>query len=184
MSKIGDKPITINNETEIDIQKGLVHIKGKEGQLSVSIPKKIAVVQEDKMLCIKRANDDKKTKALQGLIRSLINNGVLGVNQLWRKRLQVTGTGYRVKLQGEDLVFEVGYSHKIIFKKTANIIFTVEGNNKLSVVGIDKQLVGEVAEKIKRIKKRDPYKGKGIGEEGERFKLRPGKKAKTAGAAK
>lgn len=184
MSKIGEKPIVIPEETEVFFENNTVRIKGREGELALNIPVDILIAKENKTVFLKRKSDDKKTKSLHGLIRSLINNAILGVNKLWEKRLQVVGTGYRVKLQGEDLIFTVGYSHQVVFKKIKGIIFKVEGDNKIAVFGIDKQLVGQTAHRIKLIKKPDPYKGKGIRYENEQLKLKPGKKTKTTGAVK
>lgn len=185
MSKIGEKPIVIPESTEVFVENNTVRIKGKLGELALNIlNNNILIAKENNTILVKRKSDDKKTKSLHGLIRSLINNAVLGVNKLWEKRLQIAGTGYRVKLQGEDLIFEVGYSHPIIFKKIKGITFSVEGVNKIVVKGIDKQLVGQTACRIKLIKKPDPYKGKGIRYENEQLKLKPGKKTKTTGTAK
>src|SRR3989344_5586731 len=125
----------------------------------------------------------KKVKALHGLYRTLISNAMQGVVTPWQKRLEIVGTGYNAKMQGEDLALKVGYSHPIVFKKVTGIKFQVDGNNIIIISGVDKQLVGQVAHQIKTNKKPDPYKGKGIRYEGERLKLKPGKKAKTAGAA-
>lgn len=184
MSKIGEKPIIIENGVEIAIEKGTVRVKGKEGEIIIAFPETIEIITQEREIQVKRNAHDKKTRSMHGLIRSLLSNAVIGVVKPWEKRLQVVGTGYRVKLRGEDLIFDIGYSHQVIFKKVNGIGFFVEGTNKVTIRGIDKQIVGEVAMKIKKIKKPDPYKGKGIRYEGEQLKLRPGKKAKTAGAAK
>lgn len=184
MSKIGEKPISIENGVEVEIEEGRVRVKGKEGEIIISFPETIEIIKQDKEMKVKRNSHDKKTRSMHGLIRSLLSNAIAGVVKPWEKRLQVVGTGYRVKLQGEDLIFDVGYSHQVIFKKVDTIAFAVEGSNKIVIRGIDKQKVGEAAMKIKHIKKPDPYKGKGIRYEGEQLKLRPGKKAKTAGPVK
>lgn len=183
MSKIGEKPIALGGGVQATIEDGRVQVKGSAGEVILSIPKEITVSQEDKMLIVKRQSHGKTVHAQHGLMRSLIQNAVLGVVSPWEKRLEVVGTGYRVKLVGEDLVFEVGYSHPVIFKKVPGVSFVVEGTNKVILRGVDKQRVGEASRRIKALKKRDPYKGKGIGEEGEQLKLRPGKKAKTATGA-
>jgi large subunit ribosomal protein L6 len=137
---------------------------------------------ENNELIIKRSNEEKKTKSLHGLYRQLVYNGVSGVEKLWEKRLEVVGTGYNVKLQGEDLVFKLGYSHPVVFKKTPGVSYQVDGNTKVIVSGVDKQLVGQIAHKIILLKKPDVYKGKGIRYEGEKLRIKPGKKAKAAGA--
>lgn len=179
MSKIGAKSINIEQGTQIEIQEQKIKVTGKEGFLEIEIPKNIKVEQKEANLIVSRKDD--RNMAIHGLIRSLIQNAVTGVNKPWQKRLDVVGTGYRVKLQGADIVFEVGYSHPVIFKPTEGVKFEVEGNNKVTVSGINKQLVGQVAAQMRKIKKPDPYKGKGVRYEGEVIKLKAGKKAKTAG---
>lgn len=178
MSRIGKKPIIIPSGTEIKIEEKTVVVKGKEGELKIPIPDKIIVQKEENMIYVKRESDQKKVKSLHGLVRSLINNAVIGVNKPWEKKLKVVGTGYRVRMEGENLVLNVGFSHPVIFQKVPGIKLSVEEGNVIVVRGIDKQLVGQVAYKIKAIKKPDPYKGKGIRYIDEQIKLRPGKKAK------
>lgn len=179
MSKVGANPIPISNE-QIEIKDGTVVIKGQAGSLNISLPEGITVEKEADQLVVKRKSDQKRYKSLHGLMRTLIANGVKGVVTPWEKKLEVVGTGYNVKLQGEDLVFKIGYSHLVTFKKAPGIVFKTEGNNKVVVSGADKQLVGEVAYQIKLIKKPDVYKGKGIKYEGEKLRIKPGKKAKAA----
>lgn len=181
MSRIGEKPIEFTNSTEIEIKEDLCLIKGKEGALSILIPSRIKVEKKDSQLLVRRESDDKKVKALHGLVRSLIKNAVLGVNKLWQRRLEVVGTGYRVKRQGENLFFEIGFSHPVKFEKVEEVNLEVKGANKVIVSGVDRQKVGEVAARIRRLKKPDPYKGKGIRYEGEKLKLKPGKKVKGLG---
>lgn len=183
MSKIGVKPITVSEALQIEVKNHLVCVKGKAGEVSIPLPAAMTALKQNNMIMVKRTTEDKKTRSQHGLLRSLIANAVIGVEKPWEKRLKVVGTGYRVKLQGEDLSFAVGFSHPVIFKKVPGIMFAVEGSNKVIVRGVDKQLVGQTAEKIKRLKKPDPYKAKGIQEEGQILKLKPGKKAKTTGAA-
>lgn len=113
----------------------------------------------------------------------MINNAIVGVEKPWQKRLEVVGTGFNVKVQGNDIVFKVGYSHPVVFKSVSGVTLQVEGNNKVIISGADKQLVGQVAFQIKCIRKPDVYKGKGIRYEGEVLRIKPGKKAKAAGAA-
>jgi large subunit ribosomal protein L6 len=179
MSKIGEKPIIVPELTQIEIINQSINVKGKEGQLLINIPNNIRVEKDNNSILIKRKTDNKKTKSLHGLIRSLINNAVIGVNNLWEKKLQIIGTGYRAKLQGDNLILEVGYSHPVVFNKVEGILLSVEGTDKICIRGINKQLVGQVANKIKSIKQPDPYKGKGIRYEGEKIKLKPGKKEKA-----
>ena len=182
MSKIGTKIIEIPAGVTVNVDGKKVSVKGTEGELNFELPRTITVVSENNSLRVERANEEKNSKSLHGLYRQLIANAVAGVQKPWERRLEIVGTGFNVKQQGEDLVFKVGYSHQVIFKKVENIKYKVEGNNKVVVTGADKQLVGQVSHKIKMIRKPDPYKGKGIKYEGEHQKLKPGKKAKTAGA--
>jgi len=183
MSKIGTKQIEIPEKVTIEINRNKVKIKGTLGELDFILPRHLEAIKADKILNIKRSREDASTKALHGLFRQLIYNAVVGVEKPWVKRLEVVGTGFNAKMQGEDVVLKVGFSHPVIFKKTAGIKFQVEGNNKIVVSGIDKQLVGQVAYQLKMVKKPDVYKGKGVRYEGEKLRIKPGKKAKAAGAA-
>lgn len=180
MSKVGDQPIQIPSGVTVTVEPSYVVVSGNEGTLSVLLNRAIKISQEGEVLTVKRADESARSKALHGLTRTLLQNAVTGVVKPWEKDLEVLGTGYRVKANGENLVFEVGYSHTVEFKKVDDITFVVEGTNKIKVIGIDKQKVGEVAYKIKAIKKPDPYKGKGIRYAGEVVRLKAGKKAKTA----
>lgn len=179
MSKIGQKVIPVPKSVQLDIQKNIVSVKGSKGELKISFPHHISLVKDQETLTVKRANDNSKSKADHGLFRSIIANAVTGVETPWTKRLEVVGTGFNVKLQGQDLVFKIGYSHQVIFKKIDGISFAVDGNTKCIVSGIDKQLVGQTAYQIKILRKPDVYKGKGIRYEGEVVRIKPGKKAKT-----
>ena len=182
MSKIGNNPIEVPISVTVKSENDRIEVKGPNGELFILIPKNLHVSQKENVLIVGAGNNQKKTKSLHGLYRQLIFNAVWGVAKPWEKRLEIVGTGYNVKLQGEDLVFKMGYSHPIVFKKTPKINYKVEGNTKVVVSGVDKQLVGQVAYQIKQLKKPDAYKGKGIRYEGEQIKLKPGKKVKTAGA--
>lgn len=183
MSKIGEKPVVLSSAVTLVIEENKISIKGPQGEMSFNVPKEITVVKEENNLLIKRKNNEKKVRSLHGLYRQLISNAIVGVEKPWEKKLEVVGTGYTVKLQGEDLVFKIGYSHLVTFKKQLGIKYQVEGNNKVTVAGQDKQLVGQVAYQIKMIRKPDVYKGKGIRYLGEKLRIKPGKKAKAAGAA-
>ena len=183
MSKIGEKPIILSNAVNLTIENGKFSVKGPQGEMSFDVPNEITLVREENNLTIKRKNNEKKVRSLHGLFRQLISNAISGVEKPWEKKLEVVGTGYTVKLQGEDLVFKIGYSHLVTFKKQPGIKYLVEGNNKVTVAGHDKQLVGQVAYQIKMIRKPDVYKGKGIRYLGEKLRIKPGKKAKAAGAA-
>ncbi len=180
MSKIGQKVIPVPASVQVEIAEPIVKVKSNAGELSFTLPKTINITREGDMLTVTRTSEKKDSKSLHGLYRSLIANAVNGLNKSWEKRLEVVGTGFNVKLQGEDLVFKVGYSHLVTFKKVEGIKYQVEGNNKVIIAGPDKQLVGQVAYQIRIIRKPDVYKGKGIRYEGEKIKLKAGKKAKTA----
>lgn len=183
MSKIGEKPVVISTAVSLIIEDNKVAIKGPQGEMFFVVPKELILIKEENNLVFKRSNNEKKTKSIHGLYRQLISNAVLGVEKSWEKKLEVVGTGYSVKLQGEDLIFKVGYSHQVVFKKQPGIKYQVEGNNNVTVAGHDKQLVGQVAYQIKMIRKPDVYKGKGIRYLGEKLRIKPGKKAKAASTA-
>ncbi|OGK19688.1 50S ribosomal protein L6 [Candidatus Roizmanbacteria bacterium RIFCSPHIGHO2_02_FULL_40_13b] len=180
MSKVGQSPITVQDPVSVSIENQTCTVTGPLGSLVIDIPREITVTNADGVLAVARRDDLLRSKALHGLTRTLVQNAVLGVVKPWEKKLEVHGTGYRVKQMGENLVFEVGYSHTVEFGKVKGVTLAIEGNNKVTVSGIDKQRVGEVAAKIKAIKKPDPYKGKGVRYEGEVVHLKAGKKAKTA----
>ena len=183
MSKIGEKPVILSSTVNLTIDNNKVNIKGPQGEMLFDVPKELTLIKEGNNLIIKRNNNDKKVKTLHGLYRQLLGNAISGVEKPWEKKLEVVGTGYTVKLQGEDLVFKIGYSHLVTFKKQPGIKYKVEGNNKVTVEGYDKQMVGQVAYQIKMIRKPDVYKGKGIRYLGEKLRIKPGKKAKAAGTA-
>ncbi len=183
MSKIGEKQIDVPEEVQVSLVGNSVSIKGKEGEMTIQVPYKLEASLKDKTIQVKRKTDEKKVKALHGLYRTLISNAIEGIIKPWQKKLEIVGTGYNVRLQGEDLELKVGFSHPVIFKKVEGIKFQVEGNNLITISGVDKQLVGQVAYQIKLIKKPDVYKGKGIKYEGEVLRIKPGKKAKAAGEA-
>ena len=183
MSKIGEKPVIISTAVTLKIEDNNVTIKGPQGEMFLVVPKELSLIRQENNLVLKRKNNEKKTKSIHGLYRQLISNAVSGVEEVWEKKLEVVGTGFTVKLQGEDLVFKVGYSHQVVFKKQPGIKYQVEGNNKVTVAGFDKQLVGQVAYQIKMIRKPDVYKGKGIRYLGEKLRIKPGKKTKAASPA-
>jgi large subunit ribosomal protein L6 len=179
MSKIGQKQISISEGVTVNTADHVVSVTGAQGELSFTLPRYITLSIVDGTISVIRKKEDKSTKALHGLYRSLIQNAVIGVKDFWKKNLEVIGTGYKARMQGQDLVFDVGYSHPVTFSKVEGVSYSVDNNRVVTVTGIDKQLVGEVAHKIRKIRKPDAYKGKGIRYEGEYIKLKPGKKAKT-----
>lgn len=183
MSKIGNKNIEVPSGVQVVLDRAHITVKGTLGSQTLELPVQITVSQEGNVLVLKRSDESKKTMSLHGLYRQLIANLVQGVEKPWQKRLEVVGTGFNVKMQGEDLVFKLGYSHPVVFNKKEGIKFQVEGNTKVVVSGYDKQQVGQVAYQIKLLRKPDVYKGKGIRYENEKLRIKPGKKAKAAGAA-
>ena len=182
MSKIGEKPIIVSTAVNLKIEDNKVIVKGPQGEMSFVVPKELTLIRKENNLIFKRKNNEKKIRSIHGLYRQIISNAVSGVEKSWEKKLEVVGTGFTVKLQGEDLVFKVGYSHPVVFKKQPGIKYQVEGNNNVTVAGHDKQLVGQVAYQIKMIKKPDVYKGKGIRYLGEKLRIKPGKKVKVGPA--
>jgi len=183
MSKIGEKPIILSSTVNLTVEENKINVKGPQGEMFFDVPKELNIFRKDNHLIIERKNNDKKVRSIHGLYRQLLSNAITGVEKVWEKKLEVVGTGFTVKLQGEDLVFKIGYSHLVTYKKQPGIKYAVEGNNKVTVSGFDKQMVGQVAYQIKMIRKPDVYKGKGIRYLGEKLRIKPGKKAKAAGAA-
>ena len=162
MSKIGNKPITLPKDVNVTVQSNNVEIKGSKGTLTVQLAKKITVeVTEDQVL-VKRANNDISTKTNHGLVRSLISNQIIGVSEGYKKTLKLLGTGYRVTAKGKGLSLAVGFSHTVEINPTEGVMFSLEGNDTIHIDGIDKQLVGQVAANIRKVKPPEPYNGKGI----------------------
>lgn len=183
MSKIGNLPISIPEGVTVNVGDGSVVVKGSKGELTENLVRGIKVEVKDNQVIVERKNDSDKFKSLHGLYRSLIQNMVQGVKEGWSKDLELVGTGYRASLQGKNLSLSVGYSHPIIIEAPEGIEFKVEGQNKVTVVGIDKQLVGEISAKVRAARPPEPYKGKGIKYEGEVIRRKAGKAASGAGAA-
>lgn len=180
MSKIGQTPVTVAPGITVNVKDRQIEVVGREGKLAYEIPLHIAVKQENGILTFTRNKEDKKTRSMHGFFRKLIANAVTGVDKPWTKNLEIFGTGFNVKMQGEEFILKLGFSHQVTVKKVAGVKFAVDGNTKMSVSGIDRQLVGQVAHQIKVLKKPDAYKGKGIRYAGEYIKTKPGKKAKAA----
>ena len=178
MSRIGLAPIALPKGVDITINDQVVNVKGPKGALDVELPEPITVAVEDDEIKVSRPDDDRKNRALHGLARSLVNNAVVGVTEGYTKKMEIFGVGYRVQQKGKDLEFALGYSHPILIEAPEGITFAVDGATKLSVSGIDKQLVGQVAAYIRRLRKDDPYKGKGIRYEGEQIRRKVGKTGK------
>ncbi len=180
MSKIGQKPVEILSGATVTVADRAVNIKGAKSEISVDIPKGIKVTVENNIVNISRENDSISAKSLHGTVRSLISNAVIGVTKGWEKKMEVVGTGYGVTLKDGNAVLKVGYSHMVTIPKTDIISFQTEGQNILVIQGANKEVVGQIAHKVRCIKPPDPYKGKGVRYLGEQIKLKPGKKAKTA----
>ena len=178
MSRIGRKPITVPAGVEISIAGSAVTVKGKNGSLSHNLAAPITVKQDGTTILVERPNDERLTRSLHGLSRTLINNMIEGVQNGYSKSITIVGVGYRVAEKGKDLEFQLGYSHPIIFKAPAGITFKVESQTRFHVHGIDKQLVGETVAKIQKLRKSDPYKGKGLHLDGQRIRRKSGKAGK------
>jgi large subunit ribosomal protein L6 len=179
MSRIGRLPITVPGGVDLSVDGSEVTVKGPKGTLSHTIADPITVEREDDgVLRVVRPNDERASRSLHGLTRTLIANMVIGVTEGYEKKLEIVGTGYRVTAKGSDLEFALGYSHSITVTPPEGITFAVEAPTRFSVSGIDKQQVGEVAAKIRKLRKPDPYKGKGVRYAGEQVKRKVGKAGK------
>jgi large subunit ribosomal protein L6 len=179
MSRIGKLPITVPSGVDVTVAERLVTVKGPKGSLSHTVAPPITVRTDDGAIEVARPNDERDSKSLHGLTRTLIANMVHGVTEGYEKRLEIVGVGYRVLSKGPtQLEFQLGYSHPITFDAPEGITFTVTGPTRLGVQGIDKQLVGEVAAKIRKLRRPEPYKGKGVRYEGEHIRRKVGKAGK------
>ncbi|MEA1960589.1 MAG: 50S ribosomal protein L6 [Bacillota bacterium] len=175
MSRIGRKPISLPQGVEIDINGNMVTVKGPKGTLAQEIPSEISLTQDGDQLLATRPNDLKKNRALHGLTRALVANMVEGVTNGFEKKLEMVGVGYRGQMQGTKLVLNVGFSHPVEIEAPEGLVFEVPAPTKISIKGIDKQLVGNTAAHIRDIRKPEPYKGKGIRYEGEYVRRKAGK---------
>ena len=180
MSRIGKLPVQIPSGVDVTVEQSTVTVKGPKGTLSHAVAAPITVEHgEDGALEVKRPNDERQSRALHGLTRTLINNMVVGVTEGYEKKLEIVGVGYRVLSKGPtQLEFQLGYSHSITVDAPEGITFSVEGPTRLGVQGIDKQLVGEVAANIRKLRKPEPYKGKGVRYAGEHIRRKVGKAGK------
>jgi large subunit ribosomal protein L6 len=179
MSRIGKLPIAVPSGVDVAIDERLVTVKGPKGTLSHNIATPITIEKTDGVLEVKRPDDHRESRSLHGLTRTLINNMVVGVTDGYEKKLEIVGVGYRVLSKGPtQLEFQLGYSHVITFNAPEGITFTVESPTKLGVQGIDKQLVGETAANIRKLRKPEPYKGKGVRYAGEHIRRKVGKAGK------
>ena len=179
MSRIGKMPITLPKAVEVDVSDGVVRVKGPKGELSREVPRQMNIVREDGTLRVERSSDEPTQRSLHGLTRSLIANMVTGVTAGFSRRLEVNGVGYRAAVSAGNLVLQVGYSHPVLYPAPPGITFVVQAN-AITVSGADKELVGEVAAQIRRVRPPEPYKGKGIKYAEEVIRRKAGK----AGAKK
>lgn len=178
MSRIGRLPITVPGGVTVSQEDRVVTVKGPKGELQLTIPDPIEIAIEDSTITVSRPDDERESRALHGLVRTLINNNIIGVTEGFQKTLEVVGTGYRVAAKGQSLEFALGYSHSITVDPPEGVTFSVEGNDKVTVSGIDKQAVGEAAANIRKLRKPEPYKGKGVRYEGEYVRRKAGKAGK------
>ena len=176
MSRIGRKPIEIPSGVQIMISGNDVTVKSDKGKMDWRYPDPITVHQEDGQIIVERPNDNYKIRALHGTTRALINNMVTGVTKGFERKLQINGVGYRASVQGNTMNFELGYSHPIVYELPEGIAAKVEKNTEITITGIDKHLLGEVASKIRSFRPPEPYKGKGVKYAEEQIRRKVGKK--------
>src|SRR5580692_5902581 len=178
MSRIGRLPVTVPKGVDVTISGRQVTVKGPKGQLSIELAEPIEIAQNDGVLTVTRPSDEGKVRALHGLSRTLVANMVTGVTDGFSKTLEIVGTGYRVQAKGSDLEFALGFSHPVNIPAPEGITFEVQAPTRFVVRGIDKQQVGEVAANIRKLRKPEPYKGKGVRYQGEVVRRKVGKAGK------
>jgi large subunit ribosomal protein L6 len=179
VSRIGKMPVVIPSGVDVSVEGRRVSVKGPKGELAHTVAEPITVEREDGTLVVRRPDDERRSKALHGLSRSLIANMVTGVTSGYEKRLEIVGVGYRVLSKGPaQIELNVGYSHPVVYDAPDGVTFTVESPTKFTVSGIDKQMVGEVAANIRKVRRPEPYKGKGIRYSGEYVRRKVGKAGK------
>jgi large subunit ribosomal protein L6 len=179
MSRIGKLPVPVPAGVEVNIDGQDVAVKGPKGNLSLTISEPITIAKgDDGVLNVSRPNDERRSRSLHGLSRTLVQNLIIGVTEGYTTKMEIFGVGYRVALKGQTLEFSLGYSHPVLIEAPEGITFAVETPTKFSITGIDKQKVGQVAANIRRLRKSDPYKGKGIRYEGEQVRRKVGKTGK------
>lgn len=178
MSRIGKIAVPVPSGVDINIDGSAVTVKGPKGSLNLKVKEPITVEKGEDGIAVNRPNDERVSKSLHGLTRTLIANMVTGVTEGYEKKLEIVGTGYRVVLKGTDLEFALGFSHPVVVSAPEGITFAVEAPTKFTVAGIDKQQVGEVAANIRKLRKPEPYKGKGVRYAGEQVRRKAGKTGK------
>lgn len=179
MSRIGKQPIPVPSGVDVTIDGQQVSVKGPKGTLELMVAEPIRVARnDDGALVVTRPDDDRRNRSLHGLSRTLVANLVTGVSEGYVRKMEIFGVGYRVALKGSDLEFALGYSHPVLIKAPEGITFAVETPTKFSISGIDKQKVGQISANIRRLRRPDPYKGKGVRYEGEQVRRKVGKTGK------
>lgn len=178
MSRIGRLPISVPAGVEVKIEDSLVSVKGPKGSLELTMASPITAAIDENTITVSRPNDERDSRSLHGLTRTLIENLIIGVTAGYEKKLEIVGTGYRVVAKGKDLEFALGFSHPVIIEAPEGITLAVESPTKLTVSGISKQQVGEVSANIRKLRKPDPYKGKGVRYAGEIIRRKVGKAGK------
>jgi len=179
MSRIGRMPITIPTGITVTVDSNLVNVTGPKGSISVKVPFKITVEVKDNVVYVTRVSEDKKVKACHGATRAHINNAVLGVQTLWKKEMEIKGTGYKASVNGNKLKLLVGFIHPVEMVAPEGIFFEVPEETKIIITGVNKTVVGQVASNIRKVRPPEPYKGKGVRYADEFIKLKAGKKAKA-----
>jgi large subunit ribosomal protein L6 len=175
MSRIGKKPIAIPKGVTIKVDAGGVEVKGPKGQMKQALPPGVNAVVEDGQLLTRKNADERELDKFHGLARSLVNNAVLGVTEGWKKELDIVGVGYRAEMKGKQIVLALGYSHPVVFDVPTGIDVAIEKQTHITVTGVDRQLVGQVAANLRRLRKPDPYQQKGVRYTGEVLKKKAGK---------
>lgn len=179
MSRIGKIPVTVPAGVDVTIDGQDISVKGPKGSLSLTVSEPIAIAQgEDGAVLVTRPDDERRSRALHGLSRTLVANLITGVTEGYTTKMEIHGVGYRVALKGKDLEFALGYSHPVPIEAPEGITFVVESPTRFSVSGIDKQKVGQISANIRRLRRPDPYKGKGVRYEGEQIRRKVGKTGK------
>jgi len=181
MSRIGKKPVAIG-KAKVAVNGQKINVEGPKGKLALDVHPTITVKLEGTDLVVTRPNDEKFSKALHGLTRSLLSNMIEGVLNGYKKTIEVQGVGYKAEQKGKNIVLSVGYAHPIIKAIPGNVTVALEGTNKIHISGVDKQAVGQFAAELRSVRKPEPYKGKGLRYEGEVVKIKPGKAFAGAGA--
>jgi large subunit ribosomal protein L6 len=175
MSRIGKKPIPIPDKVTVTIDGQTITVKGSKGELKRTLPEGVTLKQEDGQILVERINESRMARERHGLCRTLVANMVEGVSKGYERKLEIQGVGYRAAVQGANLNLNMGYSHPVLIEPPAGIAFVVEGNTNVTVIGIDKELVGNTAAKVRAVRPPEPYKGKGIRYQGEKVRRKVGK---------